>query len=315
MTTLKSKNFIVIWISALLTSLLFVFGTPVAHAENPKTVMPDSVHAVVTDHAGILDNETMKLVADNETKFSKIKQHPQVALLTVKSSEGQDLSDYIEQLYKSGHWGVGQKGENNGILIVFAKNKGNNNVYISTEAQSGTYMTDSQTQDILQANKKLLKSKSDADVNKGLRAVVTDVSNATLNYYKNSSKAKTSKGDTEVAILALIFTVLSAIFVAFIVLSVIYKNGSNSDSDSDSDFGSDFGSSFGSDSRSRHDSDDDFTSGLITGGILGSALDDSDSKGFGSSDDDSFGSSDFGNSDFGSSDFGGGFGDGGGSGI
>ena len=308
---LKSKNFIVIWISALLTSLLFVFGTSVAHAENPKTVMPDSVHAVVTDHAGILDNETMKLVADNETKFSKIKQHPQVALLTIKSSEGQDLSDYIEQLYKSGHWGVGQKGENNGILIVFAKNKGNNNVYISTEAQSGTYMTDSQTQDILQANKKLLKSKSDADVNKGLRAVVTDVSNATLNYYKNNSKAKTSKGNTEVAILALIFTVISAFFVTFVVLSIIYKNGSSFDSDSD--FGS--GSGFGSDSRSRRDSDDDFTSGLITGGILGSAFDDSDSKGFGSSDDDSFGSSDFGGSDFGSSDFGGGFGDGGGSGI
>ena len=73
---------------------------------------------LVNDLAGLMQpQETQaleqKLVAYNDSTSS------QIAVVTVPSLDGNDIADYAQKLYET--WGIGQKGKNNGILVLVAK--------------------------------------------------------------------------------------------------------------------------------------------------------------------------------------------------
>ncbi len=74
----------------------------------------------VVDEAGILSaDEATKLaakLADLETKTSD-----QFVVATVKSLQGYDIQDYGVQLGRA--WGIGQKGTNNGLILLVAPNE------------------------------------------------------------------------------------------------------------------------------------------------------------------------------------------------
>ncbi len=72
---------------------------------------------LVNDLAGLLQPEQVlaleqKLVAYNDSTSS------QIAVVTIPSLDGNDIADYSQKLYES--WGIGQKGKDNGILILVA---------------------------------------------------------------------------------------------------------------------------------------------------------------------------------------------------
>jgi len=46
------------------------------------------------------------------------KAHAQIAVVTVKSTDGQDIVSYSVALYRK--WGIGQKGKDRGVLILLA---------------------------------------------------------------------------------------------------------------------------------------------------------------------------------------------------
>jgi uncharacterized protein len=48
------------------------------------------------------------------------KAHAQIAVVTVKSLDGQDEVSYAVALYQK--WGIGQKGKDRGVLILLATN-------------------------------------------------------------------------------------------------------------------------------------------------------------------------------------------------
>ncbi|SHK06135.1 TPM domain-containing protein [Hymenobacter psychrotolerans] len=73
---------------------------------------------IVNDLAGMMQpNEVaaleQKLVAYNDSTSS------QIAVVTVPSLGDYDIADFAQQLYES--WGIGQKGSNNGVLILIAE--------------------------------------------------------------------------------------------------------------------------------------------------------------------------------------------------
>ena len=74
----------------------------------------------VVDDAGILDANTRatleKLSADLEAKSSD-----QLVVVTLKSLQGTAIEDYGYQLGR--HWQIGQKGNNNGVLLIVAPNE------------------------------------------------------------------------------------------------------------------------------------------------------------------------------------------------
>ncbi|QNH61999.1 TPM domain-containing protein [Hymenobacter sediminicola] len=106
----------VVWLRPLLLVLLLLAGQFAAWAQQipPRPSPP----RIVNDLAGMMQpNEVaaleQKLVAYNDSTSS------QIAVVTVPSLGDYDIADFAQQLYES--WGIGQKGSNNGVLILIAE--------------------------------------------------------------------------------------------------------------------------------------------------------------------------------------------------
>lgn len=73
--------------------------------------------AYVTDLAGVIDPATTESINQLCSSLDE-KTHAQIAVVTVRSLEGQPIEDYAVDLFK--HLGVGQKKEDRGILLLVA---------------------------------------------------------------------------------------------------------------------------------------------------------------------------------------------------
>ena len=71
----------------------------------------------VTDNAQILSDETRKSITDL-LKAHEDKTTNQIAVLTVPSLEGEGVEEYANTVFNA--WKLGQKGKDNGILIIVA---------------------------------------------------------------------------------------------------------------------------------------------------------------------------------------------------
>jgi uncharacterized protein len=83
-----------------------------------------SLHAsnYVNDFAGVLDASTQQRLNDLCQQVDQ-KAHAQIAVVTVKSVDGQDVVTYAVTLYQQ--WGIGGKtgtGKDRGVLILLATN-------------------------------------------------------------------------------------------------------------------------------------------------------------------------------------------------
>src|ERR1035437_5676936 len=79
----------------------------------------DSLHATnyVNDFAGILDAATQARLNALCQQVDQ-KAQAQIAVVTVKSVDGQDVVSYAVALYQK--WGIGAKGKDRGVLILLA---------------------------------------------------------------------------------------------------------------------------------------------------------------------------------------------------
>jgi len=88
-------------------------------------LIPASVYALnlpkysgrVNDFAQIFSSDFKSSL---EQKLSQIETNTtdQIAVVTVKNLQGTTIEDFAEQLFKS--WGIGQKGKDNGLLVLVA---------------------------------------------------------------------------------------------------------------------------------------------------------------------------------------------------
>ncbi len=98
--------------------LLVLLSLSLGLAARAQNVPPrPSPPRLVNDLAGLLQPQEVaaleqKLVAYNDSTSS------QIAVVTVPTLDGNDIADYSQKLYES--WGIGQKGKNNGILVLVA---------------------------------------------------------------------------------------------------------------------------------------------------------------------------------------------------
>ena len=98
------------WLLVLLLSL----GLAARAQDIPPVPRPARL---VNDLAGIMqpsevDALEQKLVAYDDSTSS------QIAVVTVPTLGGSDIADYAQKLYET--WGIGRKGQNNGVLILVA---------------------------------------------------------------------------------------------------------------------------------------------------------------------------------------------------
>jgi uncharacterized protein len=84
----------------------------------------DDIHKIqptgyVTDLAGILDPQTKAQLEALGTELEQ-KTGAQMAIVTVKSLDGQEIQPYANELFKQ--LGVGKKKEDNGVMLLVAPN-------------------------------------------------------------------------------------------------------------------------------------------------------------------------------------------------
>jgi uncharacterized protein len=74
----------------------------------------------VVDDANILDAATRSALTEKLAALED-KTTDQFVVVTLKSLQGQTIESYGYQLGR--HWGIGQKGKNNGVLLIVAPNE------------------------------------------------------------------------------------------------------------------------------------------------------------------------------------------------
>jgi uncharacterized protein len=104
-------------VSAILWIVLgwIVLGAAVLVAAEPIASLRPSNY--VNDFAGVLDAATQARLNDLCFQVEQ-KAHAQIAVVTVKSLDGQDVVSYAVALYQK--WGIGAKGKDRGVLILLA---------------------------------------------------------------------------------------------------------------------------------------------------------------------------------------------------
>jgi uncharacterized protein len=86
-----------------------------AHAKT-KTPFPKS-QGYVNDLAGLLSHQSVHHLERLITSINQ-KTTAEVAIVTLNSTEPYSIEDYAVRLYEN--WGIGQKGKDNGVLLLVA---------------------------------------------------------------------------------------------------------------------------------------------------------------------------------------------------
>ncbi len=93
----------------LLGTAVWVAAEPIASLPRPSNY--------VSDFAGVLDEATQARLNELCLEVDQ-KAHAQIAVVTVKSVDGQDVVSYAVALYQK--FGIGAKGKDRGVLILLA---------------------------------------------------------------------------------------------------------------------------------------------------------------------------------------------------
>ncbi len=100
--------------SILRLAILVVLAALCVHAEPISSLHPSNY---VNDFAGVLDGGTEARLNDLCRQVDE-KAKAQIAVVLIKSTDGQEILDYGVALYQA--WGVGKKGTDRGVLILLA---------------------------------------------------------------------------------------------------------------------------------------------------------------------------------------------------
>ena len=108
--------------------LLFLFFVPAMGQDFPERPNPPKL---VNDFTGFLKQDEVASLENKLEDFAR-KTSTQIAIVIVPTLNGHDKSDYAVSLAEK--WGIGQKGKDNGILILVKPKKGNQRgeIFIST---------------------------------------------------------------------------------------------------------------------------------------------------------------------------------------
>ncbi|HSZ60920.1 MAG TPA: TPM domain-containing protein, partial [Terriglobales bacterium] len=98
----------------LATLWILLVAAPQVSAEPIASLQP---HNYVNDFAGVLDASTQARLNALCQEVEE-KAHAQITVVTVKTTDGEDVFSYAVDLYQK--WGIGKKGSDRGVLILNA---------------------------------------------------------------------------------------------------------------------------------------------------------------------------------------------------
>ena len=180
--------------------LLILFFTPHLYG---APAFPELSGRVV-DQAGLLEQ------SQEDDLASFLKQHEtatgdQVVVVTLNTLDGYDIADYGYQLGR--HWGIGQKGKDNGVLLIVAPNERKVRIEVGYGLEGK--LTDKLSHDIIQDQIiPLFKEKRyDEGIVNGAHALLTVLGGGTLPT-QSAENEKIDSGSDESSWSGLIFFVI-----------------------------------------------------------------------------------------------------------
>lgn len=135
----------VVIFSIILSFLSVMFNLSHAQDNSPVTQLPILTNRVV-DNAHLLDAPTEAALVQKLAAFQQ-QSSDQVVVVTVPSLSGEDIESYSNRLFRA--WALGQKQEDNGILLVVAPNE--RRVRIEVGYGLEAIMTDAMSSIIIQS--------------------------------------------------------------------------------------------------------------------------------------------------------------------
>ncbi|HTW34148.1 MAG TPA: TPM domain-containing protein [Rhizomicrobium sp.] len=157
----------------LAAAWLFVIALPAAAA---PTFPP--LTGRVVDDAGILSDQTKAQLTSMLAQQEK-QTGDQVVVATLKSLQGYEIEDYGYQLGRA--WGIGQKGKDNGALLIIAPNEHKMRIEVGYGLEG--QLTDAQSKLIIAEiiTPYFKRGDYDAGVVAGTSAILKAIGGATIN--------------------------------------------------------------------------------------------------------------------------------------
>jgi uncharacterized protein len=123
----------------------------------------------VTDNAQIISEETRKSLSEN-FKAHEERTTNQIAILTVPTLNGESIEDYAGRVFKE--WKLGQKGKDNGILMIVVPNDRRMRIEVGYGLEST--MTDAMAGRIIRnvMTPKFKKGDYDGGISDGAQAIL-----------------------------------------------------------------------------------------------------------------------------------------------
>ena len=179
----------------------------------------------ITDQAGLLSADDYTAIMAELAALEQ-KSTDQFAVVTVKSLDGYPIEDYGYRLGRQ--WGIGQKGKDNGILLIVAPNERKARIEVGRGLEP--VMTDAMSSLIIQ--NAILPEFRRGNFSAGIRAGVRDIKDVLLGDAEEVKERARQASDSLdfwqiVLILFWICVVLFVLFAVVHVAMVVYAGPVN----------------------------------------------------------------------------------------
>ena len=205
--------------AALGMALSLMVGAPAA-----AQTFPPSNGSPVVDQANILSPEQeLDLESKSEALYAKTGRA--LAIATVNSLQGYPVDDYAYRLGRA--WGLGQKGKDNGVLLLVAPNE--RKVSIATGYGAGSYVTDAMSgliiREAILPHFKQTPPDYGGGIEAGADALITQMSASPDEAEKNAAAAQERQQQREHSGGSPLPVIFWLFVIGFVVLSHFRRSG------------------------------------------------------------------------------------------
>jgi uncharacterized protein len=192
------------WVSAILVLLIGLISPALAGPPIP------ALTGRVMDLAGILDQTTIDTVMEQSARY-EASTGRQLVVVTLPSLQGYPIEDWGLALGRG--WGIGQKGKNNGVLLVVAPKDHALRIEVGYGLEGD--LPDATANRIIQSE--IIPHFKRGDMNGGVRAGVTAILNALGGNYQPTRLVASRPPRVFLGLSAAVFAL-----VAFASIVIIY---------------------------------------------------------------------------------------------
>ena len=190
----------------VITAVTFLLLLPLWGQQEDKLPVPDKPQSWVNDYAGVFSSAQTSALENKLNEF-EYRTSTQIFVVTLDDNQGYPVSMLAPMIGEK--WGVGQKGKDNGLLVVLDMQ--DRDVFISTGYGLEEYIPDATASRIIQ--NEIIPNFKNGDYFAGIDAA-TDVMISLLDgkFTADQYRKRTSSGGSSIAGIIFMIILFSIIF-------------------------------------------------------------------------------------------------------